>query len=107
MTSFDEISTGDDRPAMNVSQLLNRRVFVPGNLEVGRVVDVILEPDAERPLGLEVLCGDGGHRFAPASALRVEDDGVHLASALTLLERPELDFYLARGRSLRRSDTAA
>jgi hypothetical protein len=93
-------SRGDEE-AMGTEALLNRRVLLRGGIDLGRVVDVILEADADRPLGLDVLCRDGEHRFLPmAAAGRVGPD-VEIDSPLTLLEPAELEFYRARGRSLR------
>ena len=37
-------------------------------LRVGRVVDVILDAAEGRPMGLEVRCLDGRHRFLPMAA---------------------------------------
>ncbi|MBA2568757.1 MAG: hypothetical protein H0V11_05360 [Actinobacteria bacterium] len=89
---------------MATEALLNRRVvLVRGRIELGRVVDVILEADAARPLGLDVLCGDGEHRFLPMATLGRTGPDVEIESALMLLEPAELEFYRARGRSLRRS----
>lgn len=81
--------------------LLNRRVLLRGGIELGRVVDVILELDAERPLGLDVLCGDGERRFLPMAAVGRLGSDIEVESSLTLLEPAELAFYRAHGRSLR------
>jgi hypothetical protein len=82
--------------------LLNRRVvLLRGGIELGRVVDVILELDAERPLGLDVLCGDGERRFLPMAAVGRLGSDIEVESSLTLLEPAELAFYRARGRSFR------
>jgi hypothetical protein len=86
---------------MATNHLLNRRVVLNGGIEVGRVIDVILEADADRPLGLEVLCRDGEHRFLPMAAVTHVAADVEIDSPLALLERAELEFYRARGRSLR------
>jgi PRC-barrel domain protein len=92
---------------MATNHLLNRRVVLRGGIELGRVVDVILEADADRPLGLDVLCGDGEHRFLPMAAAGRLGHDVEVESPLTLLEPAELEFYRARGRSLRASGTLA
>jgi sporulation protein YlmC with PRC-barrel domain len=86
---------------MATNHLLNRRVMLNGGIEVGRVVDVILEANADRALGLDVLCRDGEHRFLPMAAVASVAADVEIDSALTLLEPPELEFYRAHGRSLR------
>jgi hypothetical protein len=80
---------------------LNRRVLLRGGIELGRVFDVLLETDADRPLGLAVLCGDGLHRFLPMAAVGRIGGDIQIESSLTLLEPAELEFYRARGQSLR------
>jgi hypothetical protein len=62
---------------------------------------VLLEIDADRPLGLDVLCGDGLHRFLPMAAVGRIGGDIQIESSLTLLEPAELEFYRARGQSLR------
>jgi hypothetical protein len=88
---------------MVTPDLLNKRVLVRGGIELGRVVDVILEAHADRPLGLDVLCGDGQHRFLPMAAASRLGTDVLIESPLTLLEPPEREFYRSQGRSLRQS----
>ena len=99
--SFLAAGQGQNGAAMSTNHLLNRRVVLRGGIEIGRVVDVILEADADRPLGLDVLCRDGEHRFLPMAAVANVAADVEIDSALTLLEPAELDFYRANGRSLR------
>jgi hypothetical protein len=79
--------------------LLNRRVLTRG-IELGRVVDVILD-EASEPIGLDVRCGDGERRFLPLAIARVGEDDIEVDSPLMLLETDQLDFYRARGRALR------
>lgn len=88
---------------MTTKNLLDRRVLLRGGIELGRVVDVILEAAADRPLGLDVLCGDGRHRFLPMAALSRFGVDIQVESSLTLLAPAELDFYRLHGRSLRAS----
>ena len=80
---------------------LNRRVVTQG-IELGRVVDVILD-DADRPIGLDVRCGDGQHRFLPLAAARTDGADVEVDSPLLLLDRDQSSFYRSRGRALRSS----
>ncbi|MEP6909158.1 MAG: PRC-barrel domain-containing protein [Actinomycetota bacterium] len=80
--------------------LLNRRVVVRG-IELGRVVDVILDEAGEQPIGLDVRCGDGEHRFLPLAASRLVEENVEVDSPLMLLETDQLAFYRSRGRALR------
>jgi hypothetical protein len=95
--------SGQNRAAVTSERFLNRRVLLRGGIELGRVVDVILEPDADRPLGLDVLCGDGVHRFLPMATVARLGADIQIESSLTLLDPAELDFYRLRGRSLRAS----
>jgi sporulation protein YlmC with PRC-barrel domain len=67
-------------------------------IELGRVLELVLDLDAGRVLGLDVRCGDATHRFLPLAAARIGAGEITIPSALTLLD--ELDFYLARGSTL-------
>jgi hypothetical protein len=80
--------------------LLNKRVVVRG-IELGRVIDVIVEDATERPLGLVVRCGDGEDRFLPLAIAKVGGEDVEVDSPLALLETDQLAFYRSRGRALR------
>jgi len=84
---------------MDDVDLLNKRV-VMGGIELGRIVDVILDEAGERPVGFDVRCPDGDHRFLPLATARVRDD-VEIESPLLLLEADQLDFYRSHGRPLR------
>ena len=81
-------------------EVLNKRVVTSG-IELGRVVDVILDEAGERPVGFDILCGDGEHRFLPFPTARIDGDHVEVDSPLVLLEREQLEFYKERGRALR------
>ena len=70
-------------------------------IEIGRPVDVIVDPARSRALGFDVLCRDESHRFLPLTAAVIETDGISVSSALVLLAEDQLDFYRRRGRSLR------
>jgi hypothetical protein len=92
--------TGDD--------VLRRPVRVRG-IELGRTVDLILDRSMGRVVGLEVRCGDGVHRFLPATAAEPFPDRIVVRSSLALLNEGELDFCLRHGTSLttlRREDPA-
>ncbi len=82
-------------------ELLRLPVRVHG-IQLGRPVDVILDA-APRPraVGLDVLCGDDGHRFLPLAAATVRGDEIAVESTLMLLEDAELRYYHERGRTLR------
>jgi hypothetical protein len=87
---------------MNGVDLLNKPVAVRG-IELGRVVDVILDESGKRPIGLDVLCGDGAQRFVPFATVRVDAEEIEVDSPLTILDGEHLDFYRSRGRALRSS----
>lgn len=65
-------------------------------IELGRPVDLLLDRDGLRVVGLDVLCGDEVHRFLPLPTAAVGDDELIIHSPLVLLEEDELDFYRAR-----------
>jgi len=104
--SFPATPRGEKPAAVEGAELLNRRVVLRGDVEVGRVVDVILERASDIVLGLDVLCRDGEHRFVPITAADAIGDRIAVESPFTLLDEGELDFYRERGRSLR-SESAA
>ena len=80
--------------------LLKLPVKVRG-IQLGWPVDMILDADGGRALGLDVLCGDDSHRFLPLAAAQVHADSIEVGSALTLLTDVELEFYRGRGSTLR------
>jgi PRC-barrel domain protein len=82
--------------------LLNKRVVMDG-IELGRVVDVLLDETGERPVGFDVLCGDGSHRFLPYATVHLGSDEIEVASPFVLLGREQLEFYRRHGRPLRSS----
>ena len=79
---------------------LNKRVVLDG-IELGRVVDVILDEAGERPVGFDVLCGDGSHRFLPYATAFFDGEVLKIGSPLVLLGRNQLEFYRRHGRALR------
>lgn len=81
-------------------ELLNKRVLLDG-VELGRIVDVLLDESGQRPVGFDVLCGDGTHRFLPYATALLGGDEVEVGSPLVLLGRDQLDFYRRHGRPLR------
>ncbi len=82
---------------LNAETLLQRRVCFR-DIELGRVVDVILDTSLCRILGLDVLCGDRVRRFLPYGACELVDGVIGVDSALVLSD--ELEFYRSRGRAL-------
>jgi hypothetical protein len=97
--------------AGSVELLLGLPVRLHG-LTLGRPVDVLLDRDELKVVGLDVLCGDEEHRFLPAAAAEVTADAISISSPLVLLEEDQLDFYRSRtfsfdalrGRPVRRLD---
>ena len=67
---------------------------------VGRPVDVLLDRDALRMIGFDILCGDEVHRFLPVPTAKLQEDKISISSPLVLLEEDELDFYRARTLAL-------
>lgn len=67
-------------------------------IQLARPVDALLQLDADRVVGFEVLCGDGKHRFLPFAVARIEDDQIALDSALTLIDHDDADYYRRRTR---------
>ena len=82
-------------------ELLEQPVRLRG-IQLGRAVDLILDADARRVLGFDVLCGDGTHRFLPYAAAEPQPGQIAVSSALMLLDTDELDFYRERGTTLSR-----
>ena len=79
-------------------ELLQLPVTVEG-IRLGRCVDVVLDDEGERVVGVVVLCGDATERFLVIDAADVRDGEIAVSSALPLLE--DVDFYRQHGRSLR------
>jgi len=71
-------------------------------IQVGRPVDLLLDRDAHRIVGLDVLCGDEVHRFLPLPTAAVGREQIRILSPLVLLEQRELDFYRSRTLALSR-----
>jgi len=69
-------------------------------IELGRPVDVLLDREALRAVGLDVLCGDDVHRFLPLPTASIGPDALTIYSPLVLLEEDELDFYRSRAFAL-------
>ena len=70
-------------------------------IEIGRPVDVIVDPERNRALGFDVLCRDESHRFLPLSAAVFDTEQIAVESPLMLLAEDQLDFYRTRAKSLR------
>ena len=82
-------------------ELLGLPVRLHG-VQLGRPVDLLLDPDTRRVVGLDLLCGDEVHRFLPLPTAAVGRDEIRILSPFVLLEQHELDFYRARTLALSR-----
>lgn len=90
-----------------MDELLERTVVMNG-IQIGRVVDVILDREHGDVIGFEVRCEDGRHRFLPRAAASSRDSIVAVESPFALLDSEQLDFYRRRGATLRgREEPAA
>lgn len=69
-------------------------------IQLGRPVDALVDPQDDRLLGLELICGDGTHRFLPFSIARVRADEIEVSSALALIDERQLDYYRRNSRRL-------
>jgi hypothetical protein len=87
-------------------ELLQRAVRLHG-LQIGHVVDVILDSEGGEAVGLEVRCQDGRRRFLPMAAASPVGDEVLIDSPFALLDGDQLEFYRERGVTLRRRDESA
>jgi len=82
-------------------ELLGLPVRLHG-IQLGRPVDLLLDPDAQRAVGLDLLCGDKVHRFLPLPTAAIGAEEIRILSPFVLLERHELDFYRSRALALGR-----
>ena len=70
-------------------------------IELGRPVDVLLDLEASRAVGLEVVCGDDERRFLPLAVTTMDDDSIAIESPLLLVDESGLSFYREEARTLR------
>ena len=82
-------------------ELLGLPVRLHG-LQLGRPVDLLLDPETHRAVGLDLLCGDEVHRFLPLPTAAIGDGEIRILSPFVLLEQHELDFYRSRTLALGR-----
>jgi sporulation protein YlmC with PRC-barrel domain len=80
--------------------LLQRQVLLRG-IRIGTPIDLVLDLDISRVVGIEVRCGDDVDRFLPFAVARMQEDAILLDSALELVEDEGLAFYRRSGTSLR------
>ena len=84
--------------ARRATELLTLRVTHNG-IDLGRAVDVLLDLDAGRAVGLEVRCGDDAVRFLPLGAAQLGPQAAEAGSPLGLVD--DAGFYRARGTAFR------
>jgi hypothetical protein len=82
----------------SASELLQLPVQLHG-IRLGRAVDVLVDEEGTRVLGIVVLCEDETERFLALAAAEVREDEIAVGSAFLLLE--DIGFYRERARSLR------
>ena len=70
--------------------LLARPVRLHG-IDLGRPVDLLLDREALRAVGLDVLCGDGVHRFLPLPTAAIGDEALTVAVVLETGKRVAFD----------------
>ena len=73
------------------------RAVMYRDIRLGVAVDALLDGLVRRLVGLDVLCGDGAHRFLPFPACDVLVTHLSVDSALVFFDG-DLDFYRAGGR---------
>ena len=88
---------------LSAAELLRLPVCLHG-IELGRPVAALVDRDADRLIGLEVVCGDQAHRFLPFAVLELRPGEIAIESALTLIDERDLDVY--RRGSLHLADIA-
>ena len=69
-------------------------------LQLGRPSELLLDRDAMRAVGIDVVCGDESHRFLPFPTAAITDEAITITSPLVLLEGGELAFYRSRSFTL-------
>ena len=84
-------------PLHRTGALVGRAVMYR-DIRLGVAVDALLDGLVHRLVGLDVLCGDGAHRFLPFPACDVVETHISVDSALVFLER-DVDFYRVGGRA--------
>jgi len=90
---------GIDVEELTADQVLSMPVRLHG-IELGRPVDLLLDREAFRVVGLDVRCGDEVHRFLPLPTAAIADGALMIHSPLVMLEADQLAFYRSRSFSL-------
>lgn len=69
-------------------------------VQLGRVVEILLDRSVRRAVGFEVRCRDATHRFLPLPAATIGAEEIAIRSPLVLLEGDELGFYRSHAVAL-------
>ena len=85
---------------LSAEELLRFPVRLDG-IDVGRAVDLIVDPLQHRALGLDVLCRDEVHRFLPLAAADVRESEIRVTSPFALMDDHGFAFYRGSASSLR------
>jgi hypothetical protein len=80
---------------VRAADLLGLPVRVRG-IQLGRPVDLLLDPGRRRLLGLDVLCGDDRRRFLPYATAIVAANELRVPTALVLVDEEDAGFYRER-----------
>jgi hypothetical protein len=88
------------RTPLSAEDLLQFPVRLDG-IDVGRAVDLIVDPLHQRALGLDVLCRDEAHRFLPLAAADIGESEIRVSSPFALVDNDGFEFYRGRTSSLR------
>jgi hypothetical protein len=83
----------------SAERLLGLPVRLNG-IPLGTPVDLLVDLERRRAIGLEVLCGDEALRYLPLAAADVRDDEIAIGSALLLFDARDLAWYRRRAASL-------
>lgn len=86
-----------------LGELLAASVRVDG-WSVGSVVGVVLDPDLDRLLGVEVATGTAGQAFLPWVAAKLDGRAVAASSALVLVDLGGRETYSGLGAKVIRSE---
>ena len=79
------------------SKLLELPVRLHG-IALGRPLDLLLDGEGRRVVGIYVVCGDDAERFLPLAAAVFGADEIGVETALAVID--DADFYRKRGRTL-------
>jgi hypothetical protein len=102
-SQFAEDGAGHDRVAVDErsssgGELMHLPVCVNG-AELGRPIDLLVDLDQLRVVGLNVRCSQGAQRFLPLAAAKLSREQINASSRLALLD--ESAYYSEHGASLR------